>query len=196
MSRRSKKTKDPVEEPERASESVDVEALRAENADLRERWQRAAADYQNLKRRGLADAEDRVRRAMQPFLEKMLTVLDYLDMALACPTTTDESKNLAVGVRLTRDHFLQALEQEEVRLVPTGETFDPSTQEAKGTVVRDDLEPGTVVETIRAGYTWRGEILRYAQVLVAQGADDATANEAEAESAPDPAPQGETDAEA
>jgi molecular chaperone GrpE len=154
---------------------AELDALRAERDDLQERLQRAAADYQNLKRRGLAESEERLRRAMQPLLDKMLIVLDYLDMALASPTTHDESKNLAIGVRLTRDQFLQALEQEDVRIVPSSEMFDPTTQEAKAAVERDDVPPGTVLETVRSGYTWRGEILRYAQVIVAKEPEETKA---------------------
>ncbi|MEM7306166.1 MAG: nucleotide exchange factor GrpE [Planctomycetota bacterium] len=157
----------------------ELEALRAERDDYHARWQRAAADYQNLRRRELTDSEDRVRRTMQPLLEKMLFVLDYLDMALACPTTNDESKNLAVGVRLTRDQFLQALEQEEVRPIPTAEAFDPALHEATATVERDDLAPGTIVDVVRTGYTWRGDVLRYAHVTVA--AEPATGDEAPAD---------------
>ena len=157
----------------------DNESLRSERDELQQRFQRAAADYQNLKRRGLADADERLRRALQPLLDRMLYVLDYLDMALACPTTTDEAKNLAVGVRLTRDQFLAALEAEDVRPVPPKAVFDPSVHEAKAAVGRADVAPGTVLETVRAGYTWRGEILRYAHVVVAKAP----------ESKPDPAPE-------
>jgi molecular chaperone GrpE len=156
---------------------AELQALRAERDELRERWQRAAADYQNLKRRGLAEAEERLKRAMQPLLDKMLIVLDYLDMALASPTTHEESKNLAIGVRLTRDQFLAALEQEDVRAVPPKQTFDPTLHEAKAAVERDDVEPGTILEAVRTGYTWRGEILRYAQVIVAKAPETAAAPE-------------------
>jgi molecular chaperone GrpE len=164
---------EPVEEasreaPERTSgaPAETEESLRAERDLLQERLQRAAADYQNLRRRLSAESDERVRRTLQPLLAKMLTVLDYLDMALACPATSEESRNLAVGVRLTRDQFLQALEQENVRPIPAGERFDPALHEASASVVRADLSEGSIVETVRQGYTWRGELLRHAQVIV------------------------------
>lgn len=177
------KTKKGKGKPSIEELQAELETLREERNDFEERWRRAAADYQNLKRRGLSESDDRLRRAMQPLLDKMLIVLDYLDMALACPTTHEESKNLAIGVRLTRDQFLQALEQEEVRVVPPSDTFDASTMEAKAAEVREDLEPGSVIETVRAGYTWRGEILRYAQVVVAKSATEAEAEDETTEAA-------------
>ncbi len=171
----------PREAPGRASgaPAETGESLRAERDLLQERLQRAAADYQNLRRRLSAESDERLRRALQPLLVKMLTVLDYLDMALACPATSEESRNLAVGVRLTRDQFLQALEQESVRPIPAGERFDPALHEASASVVRADLPEGSIVEIVRQGYTWRGELLRHAQVIVStpQAARDAAADE-------------------
>lgn len=155
-------------EEEEVKVTDEIENLRSERDEFEEKWRRAAADYQNLRRRGLVDSDERLKRSMLPLLEGLLTVLDYLDMALASPATHEESKNLAVGVRLTRDHFLQALEREEVRPIPVTEEFDPTLHEAKNTEVRDDVPEGSIVETVRTGYTWRGEVLRYAQVVVAR----------------------------
>ncbi len=179
-----------AEEPEAELEELDpvdeLDAVRAERDEYLARWQRAQADYQNMRRRELAQADERARRAMQPLLENMLVVLDYLDMALASPTTTDESKNLAIGVRLTRDQFLHALEQEEVRPIPEAKTFDPGLHEAKSAVARDDVEPGAILETVRTGYTWRGEVLRYAHVIVAAAAQEDAPGEPKEEQEPLP----------
>ena len=168
-------------------EEEEVEDLRSERDEFEEKWRRAAADYQNLRRRGLADSDERLKRSMQPLLEELLTVLDYLDLALASPTTHDESKNLAISVRLTRDHFLQALEREDLRPIPSAEEFDPALHEAKNTVIRDDVPEGSIVETVRTGYTWHGEVLRYAQVVVARAEDDSTDPEVQAEEPEAPA---------
>ena len=164
-----------AEEPLEGGAQETLESLRAERDELAERLQRVAADYQNLRRRGLSEAEERLRRSMQPLLGKMLIVLDYLDLALSSPAATPEARNLALGVRLTRDQFVQALEQEDVRPIPASERFDPALHEATVTVPRDDLAPGTIVEVVRAGYTWRGEVLRHAQVKVSVDPDEAEA---------------------
>jgi molecular chaperone GrpE (heat shock protein) len=71
MGRQAKKVKE-QEDDEREAE---LAALRAERDELQERWQRSAADYQNLKRRGLHESDERLKRAMQPLLDKMLIVL-------------------------------------------------------------------------------------------------------------------------
>lgn len=169
------------EQPVEDGAEETLESLRAQRDELEERWQRVAADYQNLRRRSVQESEERLRRSMQPLLVKLLTVLDYLDMALAHPTTNDESKNLAQGVALTREQYVQALEQEGVRPIAMGERFDPALHEATATVPSDDAPPGTILEVVRPGYTWRGEILRHAQVIVAAAREESAGAELEAD---------------
>lgn len=148
---------------------ADLAAQRDEYLAL---WKRAQADYKNLRRRALADLEAGVRRSMLPLLESLLLVLDHLDMALASPTESQDAKNFAVGVQMTRDQMLAALEREEVREIPTDGAFDPELHQAVGTATDTDAEPGTIAETVRKGFTWRETVLRHAQVRVAGAADD------------------------
>lgn len=165
-----------AEAPTQAEDEEEVEydfqALLAERDDYMGRWQRAQADYQNLKRRSLADLESGIRREVQPLLENMLLVLDYLDMALQSPTESQDAQNLAMGVSMTRDQFVRALEDYEVRPIPTEVPFDPETHQAVARVEigqpgAEEAAPGAIVETVRGGYTWRFGVLRHAQVRVA-----------------------------
>ena len=130
-------------------------------------WKRAQADYKNLRRRGLADLEAGIRRSLQPLLENMLLVLDHLDMALSSPTESEDAKNLAIGVKMTRDQFAAALEREDVQEIPTDGAFDPELHQAVAKVEDSGAEPGTIVETVRKGYRWRDVVLRHAHVRVA-----------------------------
>jgi molecular chaperone GrpE len=146
-----------------------LESVRTQRDEYLDLWRRAQADYKNLRRRGLADLEAGVRRSMLPLLENLLLVLDYLDMALSTPTPNEETKNFAIGVQMTRDQFLAALRQEEVVEIPTDGAFDPDLHQAVAVVEAEDAEPGAIVETVRKGYTWRGSVLRHAQVRVVAG---------------------------
>jgi molecular chaperone GrpE len=145
-----------------------LEQLRHERNDYLARWQRAAADYKNLRRRTGEDVEAAVRRTMTPLLENLLLVLDHLDMALTTPVESKDASALAQGVRLTRDQFLKGLQGEGVETIPDEGLFDPDLHEAVATVETDEVEPGTVVETVRRGFTWRGIVLRHSHVKVAR----------------------------
>ena len=161
-----------------------LESLRAERDDYLARWQRSQADCANMRRRANEDLEARLRLRMQPLLESLLLVLDNLEMALASPTETDEAKNLALGVRMTRDQLLTALGGEDVERIPTDGTFDPNLHQAIELVQDAEAEPGTVVATTRTGFTWRDVVLRSAQVNVAAEPEAAEAPAPEAADAP------------
>jgi molecular chaperone GrpE len=149
----------------------DASTLAAERDDYLARWQRAAADYQNLKRRSAAEVEGAVRRSLESLLSGLLLVVDHLDLALSSPLESDDARALAEGVRLTRDQLLGTLRQEGVEPTPEGGTFDTRLHEAVATLERDDMQPGQVVDTLRRGYTWRGQVLRAAHVRVSRAAE-------------------------
>ena len=155
-----------VEAPQASDEPYDMEDLCRERDELRDKWARAQADYANLRRRTQADINAAVRRSQQGLLDGLLLAIDHLELALATPATSEETKNLALGVRLTRDQMLQSLEREGVRPVPPAETFDPRLHEAVATVESTELAPGTILEVLRPGYIWGDVVLRPAHVKV------------------------------
>jgi molecular chaperone GrpE len=164
-----------AERPEETSDEPlqesELDATRRERDEYLASWQRAQADYQNLRRRMAQDIEAATRRAKQPLLSDVLLVLDQLEMALAVPAEHEDARNLRIGVELTRGELLRALENEGVRPVPEGGAFDPAVHQALRTVAAPEAEPGSIVKTVRRGYTWGDQVLRFAQVEVAGDAD-------------------------
>ena len=155
-----------------ANPETPVEHLTREVEELRSKWMRAQADYQNLRRRSAGDLESGIRRRLLPLLEELLLVVDYLDLALASPAEGAQAKSLATGVEMTRAKLLSALEQESVVTIPTDGKFDPELHEAAQTRAQVGVEPGTILEVVRKGYTWRETILRPAHVVVAAEAEE------------------------
>lgn len=159
-------------EPEAGGDpESELERVARQRDEYLEHWRRAQADYQNLRRRTFGEIEGAVRRETQPLLEDLLLVMDHLDLALASPCTGEESRNLARGIELIRDQLVRALERQEVRPVPEGGQLDPSVHDAVSRVVDPELEPGTIVQTVRRGYTWKDAVLRPAHVVVATAPD-------------------------
>lgn len=176
-----------------AAEANEVEAepedeltrLRREREEYLASWQRAQADYQNLRRRGVSDLEQRLKLRLQPLLENLLLVLDHLDMALMSPTESTDAKNLAIGVEMTRKQFIDQLEAQGVEPIEVVGSFDPALHQAVSKQATDEHPAGTILKTVRRGYTWDENVLRYAQVEVAVDPAEAAAAEAE-ETAPTP----------
>jgi molecular chaperone GrpE len=173
-------------EPGRATAELVVPAAALEAA-LREReealaqWKRAAADYQNLRRRAQSDQDAALRRALEPLLAELLLALDGLDLALAAVSSPaargaeaaarEGGGALEAGVRLTREQIARALEAVDVRPIPAepGQAFDPACHQAVAEVAPADTEarpPGTIHDAFRRGWSWRGAVLRPAQVRV------------------------------
>ncbi len=154
------------------------EQIERERAEYLALWQRAQADYQNLKRRSFTDLEAGVRRALQPLLEDLLLVMDHMEMALASPIESEDAKNLAFGVELVKKQLLTALSNQDVQAIEPGKHFDPALHQAVAKETREDLEPDSVIETLRRGYLWKETPLRFAQVRVAEPPAETTAGPA------------------
>ncbi len=156
---------DIVSEPEQ--QLTPEELIAREREEYYENWRRSQADFQNLRRRQSEVINSSIMATKRELLGELLLVLDYLDMALLTPVETQEGKNLAMGVKMTRDQLMQFLAQREVEPVDTSGQFDPTQHEAVETVETVEAEPGTILETTRPGFTLGKEILRYANVKVA-----------------------------
>ena len=158
-----------------ASVVADLDALIAENADMRDRLLRAMADMENLRRRTEREKADTARYAISNFARDVLTVGDNLkrtiDHVPAEAAAQDPAlKSFLEGVELTERELLNVLERHGVtRIEPLGQRFDPNTQQSMYEVPNADVPEGTVVEVMQAGYTIGDRCLRPALVAVAKG---------------------------
>lgn len=153
----------------------DLDALRAENAEMRDRLLRTMAEMENLRRRTEREKADIARYAISNFARDVLTVGDNLkrtiDHVPAEAAAEDPAlKSFLEGVELTERELLNVLERHGVtRIEPLGQRFDPNCQQAMFEVQNADVPEGTVVEVIQSGYVIGDRCLRPALVGVAKG---------------------------
>lgn len=148
-----------------------LEQALLERDEAKASWMRAQADYQNLRRRTREDIDAAVARAKSEVLAEAVTVLDYLDMALAAPVDSEDAKNLKIGVEMTRGQLQGMFDRLAVQPIDASGTFDPAVHQAVSTVDTTEHEPGTIVEVVRSGWTMGDTVLRFAQVRVAAAPD-------------------------
>jgi molecular chaperone GrpE len=136
---------------------VDLELLLAEREQYLDAYRRAQADFENYRKQAQKRQEDAVVRALGSFVEKLLPVLDACDAALAHGATEVEPVLAALYGALGKEGLQ--------RIDPKGAPFDPAEAEA---VLHEPGEGGeqVVSEVLRAGYRWRGRVLRPAMVKV------------------------------
>lgn len=154
----------------------EIAAIQAENADMKDRLLRLAADMENLRRRTQREVNDAKSYAVANFARDMLGVSDNLRRAIEAVTEeqregADETlKNLIEGVEITEKSMLSTLERHGVKkLEPEGEKFDPNFHQAMFEVPNPEVPNNTVVQIVQAGYSIGERVLRPAMVGVAKG---------------------------
>jgi molecular chaperone GrpE len=161
---------DTMDGPDGALEAM-LDALQAENAALKDQMLRVAAEAENAKRRAERETNDARAYAIQRFARDLLGVADNLSRALQHEPTVDDVavKNFVLGVELTEKELAQAFERNGLKKVdpPKGAKFDPNLHQAMMEQPAPDLEPGTIVQVMQAGYELMGRIVRPALVVVA-----------------------------
>ena len=156
----------------------EVDALRAEVADMRDRLLRALADAENTRRRAEREKQDTSQYAVTKFARDMLQIGDNFARALAAApqalrdAADPQLKAVLDGVEATERQLLAALERYGVKQIDTSDgRFDPNFHQAIAEVPGGDKPPGSIVDVVQAGYTIGERLLRPAMVTVAKRGD-------------------------
>ncbi|MDJ0794776.1 MAG: nucleotide exchange factor GrpE [Woeseiaceae bacterium] len=158
-------------EPAAEEEVIDPEAALAaaqkKATDSWDRYLRAAAELENVRKRAERDVEKAHKFALERFGKELLAVRDTLEMGLAAAEgATVES--ILEGKNATLKLLASTMQQFGIEQVdPLGEPFDPELHEAISVQPSEDVEPGSVVNVVQKGYTLNGRLLRPAMVIVA-----------------------------
>jgi molecular chaperone GrpE len=138
-----------------------------ELAKLEDRWRRAVADLDNLRKRSAREL-DRARATERSRVAgAWLPIVDNLELAIR--HAGDQSDAVLEGVRNVLGQALQVFEQLGYpRDAEAGIPFDPERHEVVGVVDQPDSAPGTVVEVLRPGYGEGSRQLRPAAVVVSR----------------------------
>ena len=147
---------------------VEVEALREQAAANHDRYLRAVAELENVRRRAARDVANARRYGVEKLAQALLPVLDSLEAGLATAEQAS-AESLRDGKKATMRLLNAALEQVGIKeLDPHGEPFDPALHEAMAMAPSEDAEPGTVIEVFQKGYSIHDRLLRAARVVVAR----------------------------
>ena len=153
-----------------AEQEDPVAALEAKANENWDKYLRAAAELENVRKRAARDVENAHKYALERFASELLSVRDSLEMGLAAGDDIDVD-SLRQGKEATLKQLTAVMERFGVEeLDPLGEPFDPTLHEAMTTQPSADAEPGSVLTVYQKGYALNGRLLRPARVIVA--ADD------------------------
>jgi len=173
-------TGESIEEIEREMEATAKEAAAAtgagaaaadeETQQLRDRYLRLLADFENFRKRSEREKTEFYKYAMAGLLKDLLPVLDNFDRAL---DHAEEGDEFHQGVLLIYKQLFDVLQRHGLRPIEeSGVPFDPNVHEA---VIREEdpsVPSHTVTAVLQKGYFLHDRLLRPAMVKVAVGGPD------------------------
>jgi molecular chaperone GrpE len=164
-----------------------IQALTAENNELKDQRLRALAELENVRRRAEREKQDASAYAVTRFARDMLQVADNFGRALAaCPadkreTADPQVKAVIEGIEVTERQLLSTLEGHGVKIIDTSDgKFDPNLHQAVAEVPGEGKPAGTIVHVVQTGFKIGERLLRPAMVTVARKEEAVPATDVQA----------------
>lgn len=148
--------------------ATQIAQLKQQVEELNTKYLRTVADYQNVARRSVKDADEAKYQGMKSVVQNVLTVLDHFDLALSQDVKKVSAEKIVGGVRVIRDELMKVLQNHGVGVIapePNAE-FDPNWHQAVTHQAAEGIDPGHVVATLQAGYKLDDRVIRPAMVSV------------------------------
>jgi len=151
----------------------ELDALRLEAEEHRDRYLRAAAELDNFRKRSAREIDAARRFGAERLAQAILPVRDSLEAGLAAAEKAGQT-TLLDGLRATLRLLEEAFQACGIREIsPLGSPFDPAKHEALSLLPAADVAPNSVIEVVQKGYELNERLLRAAKVIVARAPDGA-----------------------
>lgn len=157
-----------LEDENLLDEENDQDKLQREFDELKDKYMRANAEFENIKKRMEKEKLNAMAYANESFAKDLLDVLDALEAAVNVECQDEISLKIKEGVQNTLDLFLKKLEKHGVALISEEEVFDPNLHEAMFHVDSSDHQSGEIVQVLQKGYKISDRVIRPTKVSVAK----------------------------
>ncbi len=160
-----------AQDPTAEAQKTEMEALKAEAEEHRDRSLRLAAELENVRRRSARELESARRFALERFAGELLPVADSLELALSSAEDAPESVREGLEMTLKQLRDVMARHHIEGVMPAAGDAFDPELHEAMATQPSDEAAPDHILHVVQKGYRLHDRLLRPARVIVARSAE-------------------------
>ncbi|MFP4275657.1 MAG: nucleotide exchange factor GrpE [Paracoccaceae bacterium] len=155
---------------EPGDEEIELDALRAERDELRDRFMRALADAENMRKRSEKDRREAERYGSSRLARDLLPVYDNLQRAIVAAGDEKETASAALveGVELTLRELLNVFKKHGIEPVSpqVGDKFDPNHHQAMFEAPVPGTKAGEIIQVSAEGFMLHDRLLRPAQVGV------------------------------
>ena len=149
-----------------------VEELQREITEMKEKYLRLYAEFENYKKMIQKEREELTNYAHEKIIEDLLPIIDNFELAIKHASGLDSSKyveSMKVGIENTLKEFFRVLERYGVKPIETvGKSFNPEVHHAISTVETDEINENIVVDELRKGYIYKDKLLREPLVVVSK----------------------------
>lgn len=150
---------------EAPAEPTAEQKLEAELADMKDKYLRLMAEYDNYRKRTAKQLLDNSQTAKCNTISDILPVFDNFERAAGAESTDETYKS---GVQMIFNQFSDMLTKLGVEIIdPTGQEFDPEIANAVNRIEDPELGENVVAQTFQKGYKMGDKVIRYAMVVVA-----------------------------
>ncbi len=145
-----------------------LEEAQQQLAELKDRFLRTVAEFENYKKRTLKEKTELILNGGEKAVSAILPVLDDFERAMA--DQSEDPKAIKEGVQMIFNKFVKALEGLGVKKIDTdGVDFNTDYHEAIAMVPgMGDDKKGKVIDCVQTGYTINDKVIRHAKVAVGQ----------------------------
>ena len=155
---------------EEAEEKTPLEKAQDEIEELKDKWLRSVAEFENYRKRTLKERAELILNGGEKVITAILPVLDDMERAIENGEKTDDPAVLREGMELIHQKFMKTLEGQGVSKIETEDAdFDTDVHEAVAMVPgMGDDKKGKVIDCLQKGYKLNDKVIRHAKVAVGQ----------------------------
>ena len=185
------KTENETVEKDSNSEENNMESkikeLETENAELKDKFLRKHADFENFRKRMFKEKEDSIKFANSNLLGDLIPIIDDFERAINSAENSKDFDTFLKGVEMIEKQFASMLEKKWglKRFDAAGENFDPEKHEAFMMEESADVEEPQVVEVFQKGYQLNERVIRHAKVKVSMPLKNAEPDNEDKETKPE-----------
>ncbi|MDR2904799.1 MAG: nucleotide exchange factor GrpE [Helicobacteraceae bacterium] len=146
-------------------EAAPIDDLSAKLKEAEDKYIRAYAEFENIKKRLEKEKYQAIDYASEQFAKDLLGAIDALDMALKIEDA-DHFEQMKEGVVLTRANLLKTFEKHGISAITHDQGFDPNLHEAIMQANDENLDENAIAMVLQQGYKYKDRILRPSLVSV------------------------------
>lgn len=155
-----------------------IERLEKERDELKDKYLRKAAEFENYKRRTEQEFTALSKYANEQLISDLLPIIDDFERSLTISKDRREFGPFYKGIELIYQKFIGLLNAKGVQPIDSeGKQFNVDLHDALMQVPKEDVEPNTIIEEVEKGYLYKDKVIRHAKVVVAKEAEDDTMND-------------------